>query len=68
MNRRDAVSGLLAFAAAVTSSRACAQRAKLFRIAWFPDFGPITRRVTSDVMGEVGWTEGVDFMIVPSGF
>jgi putative ABC transport system substrate-binding protein len=68
MNRRRAISGLLASAAAVTSSRARAQQAKPFRIAGFPNFAPITRRILSDVMREVGWTEGTDFIIVQSGF
>ncbi len=66
MNRRRAISGLLAFFAMVGPSRAQVQRGTPFRVVTLPDLFPERRAWFSEDMRNLGWTEARDFVIVES--
>jgi putative tryptophan/tyrosine transport system substrate-binding protein len=68
--KRRAFIALLGAAAARPHSLLAqgARGAKPFRIVTLPDIHPSIHHVFLDAMREVGWIEGRDFIVVPSGF
>jgi hypothetical protein len=70
MNRRSAINTLLGLASLPLSLEAKAQSTqpdKRFRIGTLPDFGPVTQGHFDSAMRDLGWIEGTNFIIVPSG-
>lgn len=65
MNRRDTLLALLALGAAPAALRAQpAPRAKPFRIGMLPGHNEPYRKLVAGLIGEFGWIEGRDFILV----
>jgi putative ABC transport system substrate-binding protein len=70
MNRREAIRALLTLAGTAVPLQLNAQatkREKPFRLVILPDHGAITLEWFRDAMRELGWAEGSEFIVVPSG-
>lgn len=69
MNRRDTLFALLVLGTSPATQVARAQApARPFRIGLLPDLIPISRKQFVDALSDLGWVEGRDHVIVPSGF
>ena len=69
MNRRGTLVALLVLGTAPAALGVRAQPpARPFRIGLLPDLIPISRKQFVDALSNLGWVEGRDHIIVPSGF
>ncbi|MBI3373148.1 MAG: ABC transporter substrate-binding protein [Betaproteobacteria bacterium] len=69
MNRRGTLVAILALGIAPATLVVQAQpKNRPFRIGLLPDLIPISRKQFVDALSNLGWIEGRDHVIVPSGF